>query len=337
MGAIPAQPRLRYETIGDILARDIPEREFLVSPWLRQGESALIYAAPGIGKSMLTLTLSLAVAGGGSFLNWSAPKPRRVLYLDGEMAVADVQERARCLLPTVSGIDAEAAGRNLVMLARQAQHPDVEFPDLGTPEGQRTLLRKVRAGRVDLLVIDNLSTTFSCEDENSAAAIRPAVKLLMRLKQAGVACILVHHTNKTGESYRGSSMLATTFEVIFGLTRGADMKDDHGPAFELTFSKFRGKRRDDVVVPRAVHLAEDGTGLEWRQEKAARQEVQDLIAAVQSGKFSSQAELAGHFGVSVSTINRRKTDAVHKFRLLTEDAWDAYLRSGKDASDGEEF
>ena len=36
-----------------------------MDPWLKQGESAMVYAAPGVGKSMLALTLALGVAGGG--------------------------------------------------------------------------------------------------------------------------------------------------------------------------------------------------------------------------------------------------------------------------------
>ena len=40
--------------------------------------------------------------------------------------------------------------------------------------------------------------------ENSAAAVRPAVSFLMRMKQAGIAVLLIHHTNKGGENYRAA-------------------------------------------------------------------------------------------------------------------------------------
>ena len=66
----------------------------------------MVYAATGVGKSMFALSAALAIAGGGEFLGWK-PDERangagwRVLYIDGEMHVADIQERARMLMHAV--------------------------------------------------------------------------------------------------------------------------------------------------------------------------------------------------------------------------------------------
>jgi KaiC/GvpD/RAD55 family RecA-like ATPase len=327
-------PQLKYETLGRLLERPIPAREYLIAPWLKEGESALVYAPPGVGKSMLTFTLALAAAGGGNVLNWNAPAPRRVLVLDGEMAEADLQERARVLLPTVDGIDAQAAGRNLTILARHSQDPETEFPDLGAPEGQRAIVAKCRRGKVDLIVLDNISTLFtSLEDENSAAAVRPAVKLLMRLKQAGIACITVHHSNKGGESYRGSTMLATTYEVIIRLTKGTDTRDDKGTAFEVTFEKFRGLKRDEVTTPRKFHLEDTGSGsYRWHTEKAAKAYLQELVEAVRSQEYASQGALAKHFKVDPATISRWKSAAIHTHGLITDKAWRDFMSPDSSAA-----
>jgi len=153
-----AVPRLRYETLGALLDAAIPLRDFLVEPWLKQGESALLYAAPGAGKSMLTQTLAIAVAGGGEFMGWKCATPRRVLFIDGEMNRADLQDRAKALLHSVRGTNVDDVRKNLVFLARQSQHPDTEFPDLATPEGQQSVIRHVQAGKFDLLILDNFST-----------------------------------------------------------------------------------------------------------------------------------------------------------------------------------
>lgn len=318
--------RLKYESLQALLARDIPTREYLIAPWLKQGESALVYAPPGVGKSMLAFTLSLAVAGGGTVLDWKAPAPRRVLSIDGEMAAADLQERARVLIPTVEGIDKAAAGRNLSILARQAQDPETEFPDLGTPEGQRAVIERCRRTKADLVVLDNVSTLFSLEDENSAAAVRPAVALLMRLKQAGIAALVIHHSNKGGASYRGSTMLATTFEVILRLTKGTDTRDDKGTAFEVEWEKFRGLKRDEVTTPRKLFLNETTPGsFQWMAERSAKARLEELVQAVRSQRFGSQRDLAAHFGVDPATITRWKRDAVHTHGLITEKAWAEFL------------
>jgi RecA-family ATPase len=102
-------PGVETITLGRLLAHKFPPREPLVAPWLRQGESAMLWAAPSTGKTLLTLTIAVMVAGGGSVLGWTSEKPRKVLIVDGEMSAEDLQERITWLIETVAGIDREAA------------------------------------------------------------------------------------------------------------------------------------------------------------------------------------------------------------------------------------
>lgn len=74
-------------------------------------------------------------------------------------------------------------------------------------------------GGAELVLLDNFSTLCEVMDENDAAAMTPTLGFLLRFKQARIACVLVHHSNKGGETFRGSSKLATTFEVIIGLMK----------------------------------------------------------------------------------------------------------------------
>ena len=113
-----AGSRLQTISLGYLLAHRFRPREDLIFPWLRQGESAMLWAAPGTGKTLLTLTMAVMVAGGGSVLGWNSPKPRRVLLVDGEMAAEDLQERVAWLIDTVEGIDRDAAAANLMILSR---------------------------------------------------------------------------------------------------------------------------------------------------------------------------------------------------------------------------
>ena len=91
------------------------------------------------------------------------------------------------------------------------------------------------------VICDNFSTLAEVADENEAAAMSPVLKFLMRMKQAGRATILVHHSDKTGSNYRGSSKLATTFEIIIGLHRIEGRAAGDGAGFELKWGKYRGK------------------------------------------------------------------------------------------------
>ena len=169
------------------------------------------------------------------------------------------------LAPTVHEHDLEAASENLEIIARHAQSPDEDFLDLGDHMwGDELLKRLQRKEKPDVVIFDNLSTLAQLDDENSTAATVPVVRLLSRLKQAKIACIVVHHSNKSGSHFRGASNLATTFEVIIGLIQKGDVLDPGGGAkFNIDWTKYRGKK-DSTTVPMGVALEDGDDGsLSW--------------------------------------------------------------------------
>jgi hypothetical protein len=70
-------------------------------------------------------------------------EPWRVLYIDGEMHIADIQERARTLLGAVDGVDREQVGNTLRFLARQHQDPGTGFPLITDASGMEFVLERV--------------------------------------------------------------------------------------------------------------------------------------------------------------------------------------------------
>ncbi len=313
----------RIPSIGEILDREFPPREDLLSPWLKQGESALIYAAPGVGKSMFALSLALAVAGGGKFLDWQAPRPYRVLFVDGEMPMDTIKERTELLLKALPEIDQEVIRKNLHVFARQFQDPSVTFPNLATPEGQAELERQAEG--FDLVILDNLSTLANVEDENASKAFQPIVGFLMRMKQIGQGCILIHHSGKKAATYRGSSMLATTFEVILGLEKLSGLKAAHGTAFQIKWDKLRAKP-DERIKSWEVWLDED----HWEYEAAASEEVEILLEALKSGKYVNQKELAEALKWDPSKVTRTKEKAIATGAITLKE-WGAAFGRAKDA------
>ena len=91
------RPVAALKSIGfdDFLAIDMPPREMLLDPILPERSLAMLYAPRGIGKTLLALSMGLAVASGSRLLRWRAPRKRRVLYVDGEMPLVSLQERLR--------------------------------------------------------------------------------------------------------------------------------------------------------------------------------------------------------------------------------------------------
>ena len=80
-------------SVQDFLQKALPAAEEMLSPWLLTQSLNLIHSWRGVGKTHVALGIAYAVASGGQFLNWSAVKPRKVLYIDGEMPACALQER----------------------------------------------------------------------------------------------------------------------------------------------------------------------------------------------------------------------------------------------------
>src|SRR4051812_43988592 len=94
--------RLKPLTLEDFFSLAIKPREVLLSPIIPEKGLAMLYAARGTGKTHVALGIAFAVASGGEFLRWQAPRPRRVLLVDGEMPAAALQERIATIVATTT-------------------------------------------------------------------------------------------------------------------------------------------------------------------------------------------------------------------------------------------
>ena len=63
----------------------------------------MVHAWRGVGKTYFALGAAYAVASGGAFLKWRAERPRKVLYVDGEMPGAAIKERLAAIIASPCG------------------------------------------------------------------------------------------------------------------------------------------------------------------------------------------------------------------------------------------
>ncbi len=218
--------------IGKFITMELPKHELILSPILLTQSLAMIYAKRGIGKTHIALEIAYAVATGGSFLKWKAPKPRKVLYIDGEMPGFAIQERLQRIVNS----------RELKVPSDDYFHlitPDLQgglMPDLSTKEG-KTMLEEFTLDR-DFIVIDNLSCLFRTGDENEAESWNPAQNWLLDLRRRGKSVLLIHHAGKNG-SQRGTSKKEDMLDVVINLKNPSNYSFDQGARFEIIFDKAR--------------------------------------------------------------------------------------------------
>jgi len=220
-----------FQPIGlqAFLALDVPPREMLLAPILPERSLAMLYAPRGIGKSWLGLSIALAVAGGGASLRWNAPRPRRVLYVDGEMPLPDLQARLNSI---IAGAGNQAPNDGLKILAADDTEHGI---NLASIEGQRALEQNL--DNVDLLVLDNLST-LSSGSEGASDAWLPMQNWLLRLRRKGIAVLLIHHAGVNGRQ-RGTSRREDALDTVIALRRPNDYSPAQGARFEVHIEKAR--------------------------------------------------------------------------------------------------
>jgi putative DNA primase/helicase len=202
----------------------------LLAPILPERSLSMLYAPRGIGKSWLGLSIGLAVASGGSVLRWNAPRPRHVLFVDGEMVLSDLQVRLNSIL---AGLGTRIPNDGFRVLA--ADHSELGI-NLGSPEGQRELERHLDGA--DLLILDDLSTLMANGSEGASDAWLPMQNFLLRLRRKGVAVLLVHHAGVNGRQ-RGTSRREDALDTVIALRRPGDYSPEQGARFEVHIEKAR--------------------------------------------------------------------------------------------------
>ena len=234
---IISAPTFRPLGINDFLALEIPPREMLLGPIMPEKSLAMLYAPRGLGKSWLALSMAVAVASGGRLTRWEAPNPRRVLFVDGEMPMADLQARLNAIL---LGAGSEVPNNNLQILAADNCEHGI---NLGAVEGQSALEKNLDG--IDLLVIDNLST-LSSGSEGASDAWLPMQNWLLRLRRKGSAALLVHHAGVNGRQ-RGTSRREDALDTVIALRRPADYSPEQGARFEIHIEKARTLVGDGAI------------------------------------------------------------------------------------------
>lgn len=300
------RPAPRAVNVRELLGLDIPPREYLLDPILREKEAALIHAWRGVGKTYFGLELSFAVASGGSFLQWHAPRPRPVLYVDGEMPARTMQERLAAIVKASDRADDFDPG-NLMLVCADLQ--DAPLPNLSTIMGQ--MLLEPLVAKADLILIDSISTLAGYGRENEAESWLPMQAWALELRRRGKSVVILHHDGKAGQQ-RGTSRKEDILDIVIGLRRPPDYDPREGARFEVHFEKGRGLRGDSVEPFEAALEVVDGRTL-WTTRKTEEAQLARAAALYRDG--CKPADVAQELGVSRATAYRLRQRAEREGRL----------------------
>jgi hypothetical protein len=281
-----------FSAIGleDLLKRQFPPKEMLLAPWLPFKGVAMVFAPRGAGKTHFALGAAYAVASGGSFLGWFAPRPRKVLVIDGEMPAAALQER---WMDIVAKSPKEPPSPGFVRILA-SDLSEFGLPDLSTQQGQDAIQPHI--GDAELIVVDNLSTLARSGKENESESWGMLQSWALKQRREGRSVLFVHHAGKGGEQ-RGTSKREDIMDSVIKLSLPSDYSPVDGARFVVQFTKSRGFSGPEAEPFEAA--LRDGL---WSMKSLEDVRTAQILALHAEGL--NQRDIASEVGCSAATVNR---------------------------------
>ena len=240
---------------------EVPEREAILGTWFKQGDLGFIYGARGLGKTWLAMLIARQCSEGGCVADWKAHKPRRVLYVDGEMPLDEIKRRDAGFA-NVPGAEISYLHHEILF------HLTEQVLNLTSPVVQAAILEKCKRDKTEMLWLDNLSCLFSGIKENDADAWELVLPWLLELRRNKIAVIFIAHAGRNGFMRGTSRREDAAFWIIKVSAAQETGEDQDGARFVAKFAKNRNAT-DAECPPLEWHFnlpkGETRTRVSWKK------------------------------------------------------------------------
>lgn len=283
-------------TIDQLQSMEVKPIEFVIHPCLPSPGICFIYAATGLGKTLFTLNLAYAIAQGGSFLKYTCSKPKKVLYVDGEMSFNQLHSRMMNIIKNQGELDFKD---NLSLITPDRILPH-RVPAIDKEDGQYIYEQLITKYGYEVIVFDNVSMLTSF-DENKAEEWKVLQDWLLHLRSIGKSVFVIHHAGKDKNGYRGSSRMLDCANTAISLQPVSEegLEEDNVTAkkFKVVYQKARDFGGKDAL-PYEVIL-ENGI---WSHQSVEQTNMLKVIERLSVGM--SQNAIAKELGVSQPYVNK---------------------------------
>lgn len=230
---------------------DIPPLQWLLESMIPLSTITVLWAPPKSYKTMITAHMAMSLAVGRK--EWlglpTVGRPVKVLWLDNDMGH---DTTARRITAIASGIDREGTTPNArdtwiknfhLFTSQTWKNAGMKVPMLNTywSEELQVLLDYIKANGIELVVFDTLTAFRNSADETNAD-MQLVFQNLKNIRDETKATIIVlHHSTKTGEKYRGASSIQGDLDQEITI----EPKDDG--CFKLVITKEREDGKGSVT------------------------------------------------------------------------------------------
>lgn len=249
----------------DILFGEEKEPEWLVPDMMLRGELTLLAGEPGAGKSLLTYTWALAMAGGVGGFGGIIPasKPMTVVYFDNENSEGN---RNKYMTWAWHGLMDNHGQDNEVVFNVSEHFKPVHFI-LGVPDWEETATEYVQFFKPDLIVFDTAISCCAAEDENSNAEAGlhvAGIRRVMRSVEPVAAALVLKHAKRGEQRIRGATVWESLADqTMFQVRRPGRPRKDGLSLTQLKPGKHRafGLHKKVYITPSFTDAKRRGPGL----------------------------------------------------------------------------
>jgi hypothetical protein len=290
-------------TIDQFRALDIPVRQNLLLPWLKEASIIFISGWRGCGKTWLALSILQAISTGGILGPWKNEYRVPTLFLDGELPAGDVDERIKAL-----GMQHNSEYPVHILSDAYANLLGLPRAHLANDKWRRDIKRILTTRHIRCWVIDNISSLASGLDENSKKDWDPINQWLLELRFAGITNILLHHTGKGGVQ-RGTSAREDNADCSILLKKPHDYLAEDGCRFIVIFDKARVTQKElHLIGDTEFQLIEKQEGSVWRWGNVQREKSKEILRMIDDG--SSYDAICDALSITKGYISQVKTKAI---------------------------
>jgi len=284
---------LNYQEIIDMPYK---ATNYILYPWLPDQGTAFLYSATGVGKTYFSLNCAYSIAQGGNFLKFSAPNPKKVLYIDGELQLSNIIKRIKSIINEQGPLDIPD---NFQLLNHQMVYPHL-LPKLNDLSGHDFYTDYINDNNFDVVFFDNIST-LSTIDENFGEQWVPIINLFLKLRAMGKTVVGIHHTGKNKYEFRGSCRILDIVDTSILLTSNKNdrLESDvsEGADFKIIYKKDRVLSGKDSIPFNVLYHQN-----KWTIQSAENANIQYVVESIKN-KISHQM-IATELGVSRQYVSK---------------------------------
>lgn len=242
---------------------DIPPQKWIVEDIIPEASVNVLYSSAGVGKTFIAPYLCMCVATGKPWLGHPVIQSP-ILWVDGDMGHQNCMRRLRMI---AKGIDINLQSKTFdddliknthIMTAQTWKPNGMEQPNLYTGTGLDRIQAYVQTYGIGVTVFDTMRMFTMGMRENDSDQVSDMFHRLKNFRdETGCSVLLLHHANKGGAQWRGSTDIPCDIDLMLSLEKNKDtgeyiiqtpkmrLSSDQSVCYYMNFS---GEKDDPIVT-----------------------------------------------------------------------------------------